>query len=83
MLPPSEKTLRALINLRGNQDFESVLEWMTDSYKARLDDNTEVGPEMHLRWGQGRAQQLRDFLSTVSNARHLLDLKQKQSNRNT
>lgn len=72
MIAPNERLLRALVNLEGNHDFSTVLDWISESYKERLAENTDLVDEIRLRWGQGRAQELNEVLQTVKGARNWL-----------
>lgn len=72
MLDPSESVLRALLNLEGSADFEAVREWIEASYQQELVQSAEIGEIHRLRWSQGRIQELRDLLDTISGARRTL-----------
>ena len=65
MKKPSEETLRALAQLQSDARFERVLDWM----RVSLDNVRELNDALQgieLHWGQGRAQELKEFLQYVT-----------------
>lgn len=71
MMAVTEAVTRAIINLEGSQDFQTLLKWLQDSYSNQLDVNTHIVDLTKLRWGQGMAQNLAEILAVITNARPL------------
>jgi len=78
MITPDDHILRALIRLNSDEEYKYLKIWLADSYQAQLIENSEIGPEVNARWGQGKAQQLKELVELFIDARKLLDLKQKK-----
>jgi hypothetical protein len=69
---PGERVLKALCNLRVNEDFKTVVKWLA----ANRDDAVEVFPELKeidLIQFQGYAKTLLTFLDIVETAPEVLD----------
>jgi hypothetical protein len=78
MIQPDERVLRCIIRLKEDDSYSSLFKWIIDSYQAQLIENCEIGPEPFNRWGQGKAQLLKEIVSTISDARKTLDQIQKR-----
>lgn len=64
MKRPDEDTLRALVALQGNPNWERVLFWIRETYNqamANLGENTT--------FNAGRAAEIHDFLKNVHESR--------------
>lgn len=65
---PEEKVVKSLAALAGNTFFVSVLDWVRQSLEAQRDHNDVELDQTVLRQGQGRAQELKEFLELASSA---------------
>lgn len=69
---PSTKVITALARLEGNNDFEVIREWLKESLQDLYGTCTATKDETLVRWQQGAAQTVADFLSRAEEARGLL-----------
>ena len=71
-ITPGERILKAMANLRTNQDFTAIVEWLS----ANRDDAVEVFPELKgedLGQFQGYVKTLLLLLDTIETASEVLD----------
>jgi hypothetical protein len=78
MIEPDEHVLRAFIRLNDDKDYAYLKMWLIDSYQAQINEIVGLANEIHVRWGQGRAQQLQEIVTLFVDARQLLDKIQKR-----
>ena len=71
-IAPGERVLKAMSNLRVNEDFKAIVEWLA----ANRDDAVEVFPELKgedLLQFQGYAKVLLLLLDMIETAPEVLD----------
>lgn len=71
-IAPGERVLKAMSNLMVNEDFKTIVEWLT----ANRDDAVEVFPDLKkedLIQFQGYAKTLLVLLDTIETAPEVLD----------
>ena len=69
MLSQIEKeTINALAQLRNNIHFEQVKTWLRESLRELEKITPQTKDEVQLRWNQGAAQIIRDFLNRSDEA---------------
>jgi hypothetical protein len=78
MIQPNESVLRCIIRLKEDSQYDPLYKWIIDSYQSQLIENCELGPEPFNRWGQGKAQLLKEIVNTICDARLILDQLQKR-----
>jgi hypothetical protein len=66
------QVLAALSSLNVNQDFLKVKEWLCESLDRLYADGATTKDETIVRWTQGAAQTVRDFLEKAESANDLL-----------
>lgn len=69
---PDNKTLLALNALQGNSDFEQVREWLAESLHDLYVDGSTAKDEYLVRWHQGAAQAVHEFLDKAANAHEVI-----------
>ncbi|HLA29307.1 MAG TPA: hypothetical protein VJZ49_15580 [Syntrophales bacterium] len=68
MIAPSEQTARAIVNLAGNPNWDTILRWIDESAILQsLKNNHNRGEETIVM--QGRNMELEDFLKIVAKAK--------------
>jgi hypothetical protein len=67
MIQPTENIVRAITNLNGNSSWETIIEWLKDSFDAQNKKNNWLTGEDVFR-GQGRGLELEAILKYVTNA---------------
>jgi hypothetical protein len=72
MLPADERVLRALVSLEDDPNFEALAEWLERRLTAIRAATDKQPNEVLLRWQQGRAQELVEFLDIRATAREQL-----------
>lgn len=72
MISPDERTLRAIINLQSNSDFEDFVKWLQDSMQLKREEISGHMDVVRLRWAQGQLQALEDLNLNITQARNLL-----------
>ena len=65
---PDHPTVQALASLKGNQQFETVCQWLRNTLEEIDRDSCVTKDEVQLRWNQGSAQIIRDFLGRSDEA---------------
>jgi hypothetical protein len=66
------RVIAALASLEGNNDFEEVCKWLSDSLNELRTLNDSTKDEVQTRWNQGGSQVIADFLEKKANARATL-----------
>ncbi len=61
-----------MASLEGNNDFEEVCKWLSDSLNEIRAFNDSTKDEVQTRWNQGGSQVLADFLEKKASARATL-----------
>ncbi len=61
-----------MASLEGNNDFEEVCKWLSDSLNDIRTLNDSTKDEVQTRWNQGGSQVLADFLEKKASARATL-----------
>lgn len=79
MIRANERVLKALHGLhRNDPDFKIVVEWMRE-YLAGLDrQNRNTMDEKLVRWTQGQAQFVSEFLDMIENSQVNLEAIEKE-----
>ena len=72
MTRPNEKTLKAFINIRQNQDWLLIREWIQDSANENLVLSAKVEDDIVIKRKQGAAVELMEILSIQDAALTLL-----------
>ena len=65
---PDHPTVQALASLSGNNNFETVRQWLRNTLEEIDRDSCVTKDEVQLRWNQGAAQIIRDFLNRSDEA---------------
>lgn len=74
MIDPDKETLKAVIALKHNRDFLTVLKWFTDSLMIQsIENNSNMGADTGFRVMQGRNLEDKAFLDHVENAEKLFE----------
>lgn len=79
MLKADKQIVAALSSLGGNSDFDTVIRWLL---QTRDDINSEMAvtkDDVLVRWHQGSAQFISDFLDIYSRKNEILSRMNKQS----
>lgn len=69
---PNLKVLGALASLQGNKDFETVLDWLVQSLDDLYANGATAKDEVIVRWSQGAAQAVRDFVDKAGTAHEVI-----------
>jgi hypothetical protein len=69
---PSIQVLNALASLKGNNQFETILEWMEASRQDLYRDSVNTKDEVLCRWKQGAAQAVSEFLEKSKDAEEVI-----------
>lgn len=69
---PNQKVLSALASLRGDPNFSTVLDWMCQSLDNLYADGASAKDDVIVRWHQGAAQAVRDFLDKADSAHEVI-----------
>jgi hypothetical protein len=67
-----DRVIAALASLEGNNDFEEVCKWLSDSLNQIRASNDSTADEVRTRWNQGGSQVLAEFLEKKATARATL-----------
>ena len=67
-MTPDTKTLKSIINLRNNRDFQVFLEWLESERIKALEDSCVQVDFTLSRWAQGQAWILKVILKTINEA---------------
>jgi hypothetical protein len=68
MLKPTEKQIRAILNLEGNVSFEEIIDWINESLISQSIANNHAMGELAIK-GQGRNLELEEILKHIKNSR--------------
>ena len=79
MFQPSEKGLRAIVNLdaANPEAFREFCEWVRQSWTVQLVSASKISDQTAARWMQGRCQELEEILRYLTSAREQWVLQQK------
>lgn len=69
---PSLQVLNALASLKGNNQFETILEWMEASRQDLYRNSVSTKDEVLCRWQQGAAQAVSEFLEKSKDAEEVI-----------
>lgn len=69
---PDLRELTALVSLDHNEDFKVILNWLHKSLNEIREANDSTKDETLVRWNQGAAQTLHQFLETSQNSKQSL-----------
>lgn len=73
MIPaPERNELEAFVRLEHDADFQVVLDYLKRSLAQIREKNDKHKDDTLLRWGQGTAQTLNDFITLAETARETL-----------
>ena len=79
---PSIQVLQAFTNLRVNEDFGTILEWLRENRKTARDELERHTDEDLFARVQGRSQTLKEFLELSYTASKQLEKQQTRVNQN-
>jgi len=68
---PSQKVMRAVANLRSNENFGVVIGFLEDCLYATDAETRSAHDEVKTRWLQGQAQDLAGLLSLIEQAKRM------------
>mgnify|MGYP003643052826 CR=1 FL=1 len=69
---PSIQVLNALASLKGNNQFETILQWMEASLQDLYRDSSNTKDEVLCRWQQGAAQAVSEILEKSKDAEEVI-----------
>lgn len=72
MLKPSRQMIAAIAALGGNQDFEAFVNWLRQTRDDIHSEMAVTKDDVLLRWHQGSAQLISDFLDIYSRKHEIL-----------
>ena len=68
MKKPDEKVIQSIVALKRDPYWIEIARWFSESLRDQREHNEVELQGKILRQGQGRAQELNDFLTTVAEA---------------
>lgn len=69
---PSNQVLSALASLQGDQNFATVRDWLCQSLDDLYANGASAKDDVIVRWHQGAAQAVRDFLDKAATASEVI-----------
>lgn len=69
---PSNQVLSALASLQGDQSFATVRDWLCQSLDDLYANGASAKDDVIVRWHQGAAQAVRDFLEKAESAAEVI-----------
>lgn len=72
-MTPTPELYQALVNLRGNQDFKTVVEWFSGGLDAARDTTEKSPADLQLYRAQGQAATCRTFVEATNRAPAMLE----------
>lgn len=69
---PSHQVLSALASLQGEQNFETVRDWLQQSLDDLYANGASTKDDVLVRWHQGAAQAVRDLLDKAATASEVI-----------
>ncbi len=83
MIKPTEKELRAIVNLEGNPNFAIIKDWVNQSMVKQAFELPRIENDTACRMAQGRVQELQLLKGSFDMARDALaTLKAQQEKKN-
>ena len=75
MIQPTDEVLRAIVNLEKSnpESFSVFVDWMSRSFMGHLMVAAQTENEVHVRWMQGRCQELGDLMQFINTAAAQID----------
>jgi hypothetical protein len=73
MKKPDEKICRAIMGLKGNNNWDTIYQWFRDSFIDQTARNSKERDDVENRWGQGRSQELADIINTIDKVETYID----------
>ncbi len=73
LVKPSLRVINALGSLEGNPNFVDVMAWLQESLDRLNTDSRSIQNEVVLRWTQGAAQTVSDFIEKAATARDVIN----------
>lgn len=70
---PTPELYQALVNLRGNPDFQTVVEWISDGLGAARDVTEKAPADLQLYRAQGQAATCRAIVEANKRAPDMLE----------
>ena len=67
-MTPTPELYQALVNLRGNPDFKTVIDWIDDGLTAARDTCEKAPPDERLYRAQGQAATCRAIVTARNHA---------------
>ena len=67
-MQPDERVIKAIASLKGDPRFMEFINWLTEREGALVRGQRGVENDIHLRWNQGRLQELGVILESVKGA---------------
>jgi hypothetical protein len=75
MMNPTERVLRAIVSLSGNEDWEEIKRWIKDSLgQAFLECSTYRPEPTSYPFMSGRAYELKEIINTIEKAKEKLEM---------
>jgi hypothetical protein len=68
MKKADDSVIQAIVGLKHDELFRELVKWFRESLEDQRLENDVQCDDVRLRQGQGRAQELNDFLKTVAEA---------------
>ena len=81
MIKPTEKVLRAMLALQGDDNFATITEWLSEQAVRSAVDASIQKDEVMMRWAQGEYQAIVELKKTIRDARTHLSLIEKSADR--
>lgn len=81
MIKPTEKALRAMIALQGDDNFFVITEWLAEQAVRSAVDASIQRDETMMRWAQGEYQTVMELKKVIRDARTYLSILEKAADR--
>jgi hypothetical protein len=72
-LTPTPELYQALVNLRGNPDFQTVIAWLDDGLRSARDTCEKAPADLTLYRSQGEAKTCRAIVEANQRAPEMLE----------
>jgi len=69
---PDQKVMKSLAVLQSNQNFQHILHWLQECLVRTHQDGDRQIEEYKMRWHQGAAQDITEFLKLAEESKRLL-----------
>jgi hypothetical protein len=68
---PDQKVMRAFANLRSNENFKTIVQFLDDCLVQTDAENRKTHDVIKTRWLQGQAQELSEILAIIELSKRL------------